>query len=211
MTDAARPWKIEPKGLVVTGPITYTEWTTMVATANGMGQAATWAAGDAMLFGEEKWPEMYAQVADAGTAGSLANKMWVARRWPMARRTFDVHWSHYKECAPLPDDYALDFLKTAEKDGLTKDDLRLMKRAISRKCPQCKRLMVKRTAGDETLFVCTNAECEHQLPYLVEAPPKTYKVEAKAVGGKLVIVLPGELKAKDGTVFTVSYKLKGTV
>ena len=63
-----------------------------------------WAIGDALRFGEDAYPELYAQwVEETGLSeNTLMTYRWVAERIEPLRRRKDVGWSHHREVASLP-------------------------------------------------------------------------------------------------------------
>src|SRR5262245_14925921 len=64
--------------------LSFEEWRTAALTVFAMHESATWALGDAWLYGEQMFGEEYAQaIPDRQYAKqTIANAMWLCRRFP---------------------------------------------------------------------------------------------------------------------------------
>lgn len=132
MTDLAL-WgteHVEPTatGLIITGDLTLDEW---AGIGRRMGTVEThirWAIGDWMLYGEERWPTRYADVAaEVGLSPqSIATSVSVARRVPPEMRRAELTWSHHDEVAALHKHpkAQVDLLRKAVENGLSSRELR---------------------------------------------------------------------------------------
>jgi hypothetical protein len=75
-----------------------------------------WLLGDWLVFGEERWPDRYAQAAalTGRSYGGLRNLAWVARKIPARRRRESLSWSHHRVVAGLDEAEQTRWLDRAE-------------------------------------------------------------------------------------------------
>lgn len=104
----------------------FARWSELVRSLTVMVDACPWWLGDALIFGERKYGQTYAQVAEVtGKAiHTLQNSAWVASRIPPSRRREDLSFSHHAEVAGMEPDIADAYLNLAEEHGWTRNELR---------------------------------------------------------------------------------------
>ena len=103
LLSTASPFRLQPLGLQVVGTPTYEQWEAYGGVLWMLGQAAQWAIGDWIEYGEATYGEKYTQ-AEALTKrspDSLMNLAYVARRFPISRRRENLGWSFHAEVASL--------------------------------------------------------------------------------------------------------------
>jgi len=132
-TDAATEpatFSLGPLGLGVTGTPSYEAWAAYGGVLWTLGQATQWAVGDWIEFGERAYGEKYAQAEALSkrSPDALMTLAWVARRFPVSRRREILSWSHHAEVAGLPPAEADALLDRAEAEGLTRAEVRILRR-----------------------------------------------------------------------------------
>ena len=82
--------------------------------------------GDWLLFGENKYGEMYSQALDATELDyqTLADVKYTASKVEISCRNENLSFSHHKAVAPLPPEEQEYWLDKAESEGLTRRELR---------------------------------------------------------------------------------------
>ncbi len=90
-----------------------------------------WWFGDWCNFGERKYGEKYSQALEAGDYehGTLRDAAWVASHIEMSSRRDNLSWSHHREVASLDQKDQDRWLDRAEKENLTRSELRSLIRA----------------------------------------------------------------------------------
>lgn len=91
-----------------------------------IADSSAWWLGDWVIYGQSNYPDRY-RVAMAETSldyQTLRNYAWVARKFPPARRRERLSFQHHAEVAGLPTDEQDEWLDRAERDRLTRSDLR---------------------------------------------------------------------------------------
>jgi hypothetical protein len=122
---------LTPVGLEVHGAPSYERWDDYGLVLWGLGQAATWAVGDWIEYGEARYGEKYAaaQALTLRAPEALMKLSYVSRRFPISRRRKAVGWSLHADVAALPPDEADALLEAVEREGLTRVELRERLRA----------------------------------------------------------------------------------
>ena len=126
LLSTASPFRLQPLGLQVVGTPTYEQWEAYGGVLWTLGQAAQWAIGDWIEYGEATYGEKYTQ-AEALTKrspDSLMNLAYVARRFPISRRRENLGWSFHAEVASLTPEEADAVLTRAEAEGWSRADVR---------------------------------------------------------------------------------------
>lgn len=125
--------KVEKNGLVIKEGLEPKEWIDGVVKPlrdliDTMHGSALWWWGDALAYGERKYGEMYTQALEQSdyNYGTLRNAKLVSERIELSRRHDNLSWSHHAEVALTIEDKneRTQWLKRAEKEGLSKSDLR---------------------------------------------------------------------------------------
>lgn len=165
-------YTLTPTGLQVEGTLTFDDYAAAWQEATTRGESATWGKADLLLYGEAHVPD-YEQAIAATRAsyGGLRNLASLARAFPPERRVYAVSPSHYRVVAPLvgkDDALAHQLLSAAADKEMSRDDLVAAKRAVTRKCPACRGMMLYRGGR----WVCCNATCEHDEPASYAAPER---------------------------------------
>jgi len=116
----------EKCGLVIQDNLEYGEWQnigTFLKTAN---QAVQWWIGDWLNYGEAKYGEKYTQALEQTDYqySSLAQYKWVSGVFEFSSRLENLSWSHHQEVASLNKPLRDYWLDRAERDELSKNDLR---------------------------------------------------------------------------------------
>lgn len=115
------------RSLILPEKLTVKRWLDVVNAIDGVREGARWWFGDALIQGEARYGETYAQALDAGKydLGTLRNLRSVANRYKPADRIYDLSWSHYNAAMSLPLDVAKDVLKQAVAEGWSVVQVRL--------------------------------------------------------------------------------------
>lgn len=194
-------FNISSKGLEVTRALTFEEWKEIGGVIVTMGNASRWAKGDWLLEGRTKYPEMYAQALDGRqmSAGGVSNAMRLSERFKPGMRTVSVSPDHYAAVMTWNDDDAMAMLQRAYNEGMTRDDVRVEVRRNSRKCPECRQIMMLR--GDH--FICNNPECEHDMPADTPEPEplKLVTTVSASVNGQIVVM---DERLRAGKIYKVT-------
>jgi hypothetical protein len=121
----------EATGLVIDPATSFADWEQIVVTLVQAELAVQWAIGDAFLFGESRFGEVFAQVEGtlerAGLRRSpetLRNWMWVASKIAPARRRRSLSFRHHQLVARLQPDEQTAWLDRAEREGMATGRLR---------------------------------------------------------------------------------------
>jgi hypothetical protein len=129
-------WKRTTVSLELPKGITIHQWLKGVRTLEKTGKGHQWHIGDALLQGEELWPEEWAQAVDPDeeekreqeTGDSHRKYMQVSRQMPIGTRVPDLTWTHHRVVAFLESPEERTFwLQKALREGLSS---RAMERAI---------------------------------------------------------------------------------
>ena len=90
--------------------------------------------GDAVIYFEAVFPDVYPQLFPEHAAKSLANMRWVSSKIEQSRRRETLSWSHHEAVSGLdrPEDQD-EVLETAELNNMTVSETRKMVRAMKGK------------------------------------------------------------------------------
>jgi hypothetical protein len=105
----------------------YEEWRSTLLAVARIGKASQWWIGDALLHGENRFGEQFAQAAsETGySEESLRGFLWVASRIPPSVRRPTLSWSHHQVVAGCGDtEEAKDWLEIAERSTMSVRELR---------------------------------------------------------------------------------------
>lgn len=121
-----KPFEIGPTGLVVNGKPTFKEWYDFGLNLREIKTAVQWAVGDWINYGEEHYPDRYAQAQDETkyAYGTLRNYASIAARVDCHTRVTGLSWSHHAAVAALPADQQTEVLMQAKTERLSRDDLK---------------------------------------------------------------------------------------
>ena len=92
-----------------------------------VSRSVMWWIGDWLRFGDGKWGETSAQAVSmtGRQEQTLLDAQWVASKFvDNSRRREELSWSHHREVASLPPAEADELLDLAEREGLSKRELR---------------------------------------------------------------------------------------
>lgn len=118
---------ITPTGLEVIGKPTFDEWMAFGQVLWGIKSAVQWALADWITYGEQKFGDKYAQAIDETKQSyqTLANYVWVGKRFETSRRRGNLSFSHHEAVAAIPDPVIRDQLLTeAATRKLNRDEIR---------------------------------------------------------------------------------------
>jgi len=124
---------ITPTGLVIRADLTQDDYAALGRILGGLhdGAKSTWDAlrwsiGDWLLFGEGKFGEEAAQIADAvgRSVHTMQNYTWVCSRVAPSRRRPELSWSHHEAVAGLEPRAQRRWLDKAVAETLGSDALR---------------------------------------------------------------------------------------
>jgi hypothetical protein len=83
----------------------------------GANDALPWWIGDALLFGENKWGEMYTQAIQEKYQreyDTLRNYVYVARAYQFGDRSPNLSWTHHLRMAVLPEEQRAELMAEAQ-------------------------------------------------------------------------------------------------
>ena len=118
LTDSV---SISETGLSVVKELSFDQWSTLMGTLSRMDTAFQFAIGDALLYGESRYGERYAQAVDVTGQSyqSLANYVWVSKAVDKDRRVAGLSWTHHRIVAKLDPDKQTELLKRAKAEDWT--------------------------------------------------------------------------------------------
>lgn len=113
-------------GLTIPDDLPFDSWLGLGKTLQLMDTAVQWWIGDWLIFGEQKYGEMYTQAINETDAAysTLRNYKWVAKSIEMSRRRDKAPFSVHAEIASLPEEKQDSALEQAEKDEWTVKEAR---------------------------------------------------------------------------------------
>lgn len=110
--------------------MSYDDWAEHADRIALYAKASLWWIGDWLLYGERRFGEDRAAAAlDLGQHAGLEystvrSARWLAAQIPSARRRANLSWSHHREVGSLAPAEQDRWLLLAERDGLSRDELR---------------------------------------------------------------------------------------
>jgi hypothetical protein len=135
-------------GAMINENITLEDFCTGLSNCQALANAATWALGDLLVYGENRneWGETYTQALDLTqkSYSTLTNAVYVSNAYPPEERVDGLSWSHHREIASVknPDERRA-LLTQAANEGWSREQLRDAAkgaRAPAKKvttCPKC--------------------------------------------------------------------------
>lgn len=188
---------------------TFADYCDTILQASDREDEDKWVQADAFVDVERRWGEDAAlnlPKPQKMTEDGWANRISITRKFPAnRRRAYGVSYvSFYEVVRTLPDALIDKLLTLARVNEWTRAELLDAKRAVSRPCPKCGKVMVKAT---DTEWVCLS--CEHRMEITADAPKP---VKARGVlhkqGNNTVIEIADYLPEgyEDGIEVQVTYK-----
>lgn len=127
MTDLIKQPDVFTKvGLNVKAGLDFDAWLAIGEALKYCDGNLMWWWGDWLNYGEREYGEKYSQALDVSgyNYSTLNNARWVSKKVQFTRRRVSLSWSHHLEVAQFePEEQDL-WLDAAEKEGLTRSDLR---------------------------------------------------------------------------------------
>ena len=99
--DEPRAWEYRPTGLVICPGLTFDEFDEFWPGVKQIHRSASLYLGDALVYAEDNYPELWSQLVDAHAVDVYKSAMWVCRNVPMARRHESLTYSHYRLVAKM--------------------------------------------------------------------------------------------------------------
>jgi hypothetical protein len=114
------------QGLGLRAGMSFDAWVRAGHRIDRVANAATWARGDWLVFGERAYGPRYKEAMRALPLDyqTLRNYAWVARRFAPGRRHPDLSFQHHAELASLPEAEQDLWLGRAARLGWSRNDLR---------------------------------------------------------------------------------------
>jgi hypothetical protein len=110
------------------------EWLEVGRTLGRVGRYSRWWVGDWLLYGDQKWGEMYKEAGKVTgyNYGTLRNIVSIAQKFQLSRRRDNLSWGHHADIASLPPAEQEYWLDRATELGLSREDLRIELRTAQR-------------------------------------------------------------------------------
>jgi hypothetical protein len=98
-----------------------------------MASTSAWCLGDWIVYGQERFRDRYRYAAQKAGLDyqTLRNYAWVSRKVPQARRCHQLSFQHHAEVAPLDAAEQICWLRKAEANNWSRNDLRNRIRAAA--------------------------------------------------------------------------------
>ena len=118
--------KITSVGLIVDRPLDFPDWADIGPSIGKGHRAYSWAAGDWIKMGMEKYPDMYTQAMDVTglSLGRLRNLKSLCDRVPHHIRNPNLTISHHECVAQFPENFQKQLLDLAERFNIDRDTFR---------------------------------------------------------------------------------------
>ena len=116
MTDEPRIAEWRPTCLVLVPGLSFEEWQSTWNSLDQTERSINWLIGDCLLYGEDNWPEEWAQVVEGRYSEKRRGALWVSRRIPPAERRENLSWSAHRETAALEPAERRELLNMAERE-----------------------------------------------------------------------------------------------
>ena len=141
MTDVQTVgFQLTPVGIEVSGVPTFSQWSGHIEDLLYLMESLPWAVGDMLVYGEEHWPEEFAQAIDTFSHRygyqTLSNLMSVSRSVPPSVRREALAWSYHQAVQSLPTPQQEQALVKAEEEHMDRHKLRNLVRAMKGKPEQ---------------------------------------------------------------------------
>lgn len=148
--------EVKSTGLQVKKDLSFDEWQGWMEqviqkyheTRAYVDRTCMWMIGDLYNWGEDRFGEDAAQVADQYSAETIRVAKWVARNIPEEERSHQLSFGHHQVVAKLPAEARTEALVEAEQEGWSVNDL--------------KKHLKPNTSVKEPQGICP--ACEHQAP-----------------------------------------------
>lgn len=107
--------------------LAYRDWVSEGRRIGQLWRASPWWIGDWLLFGTNRWGEMYAQAAKITgyDRKSLRNMRYVSSRFALSLRKDNLTWSHHALLTSLQPEEQRRWLERAISERLSVEDLRI--------------------------------------------------------------------------------------
>lgn len=188
---------------------TFADYCDTILQASDREDEDKWVQADAFIDVERRWGEGAAlnlPKPQKMSEDGWANRISITRKFPAARRRdYGISYvSFYEVVRTLPDALIDKLLNLARVNEWTRTELQDAKKAVSRPCPKCGRVMVK---VGETEWVCLS--CEHRMQITEDAPkPVKTRGVLRKVGDACCIDIADYLPKgyEDGIEVQITYK-----
>lgn len=171
------PFSLTRTGMMVAPGVdpTFQEWEAATQWTARVVEASPWWRAALLVYGEQRFGEMYAQAVEAtGLAvGTLMNEVYVFNRVDASRRRENVPFAMHQEVAPLEPAEQEYWLQKVEEDGLTREQLRAQLRSA-----KAQALLGEGKAVQLWLVVaCSNAQDQADLYNRMVAEGRAVKMK----------------------------------
>lgn len=118
-------------GLRIPPELSYDGWEQAGRRIADVVDSSAWCLGDWLLYGQARYAGRYRDAVEAVGLDyqTIRNYVWVARRFPLARRRPALSFQHHAEVAALPEADQDRWLDAAERHGWSRNELRRRVRA----------------------------------------------------------------------------------
>ncbi|MDP9476332.1 MAG: LmbU family transcriptional regulator [Actinomycetota bacterium] len=118
MSGLALPGVITERSLELPPNLTFEEWAACGKTLKGIDAAVKWWVGDWLVYGEDNFPDKWAQAVEATDyeEPTLRKAAWVASRFPRGKRRDALSYRHHETVAALPEEERDRWLDQAEPE-----------------------------------------------------------------------------------------------
>ena len=126
------PGRLNPLGWLGDPELPYREWIVEGRRIGLILRGSPWWIGDWLLYGTQRWGEMYSQAARVTgyDRKSLRNMRYVSSRFELSLRRDDLTWSHHALLASFEPEEQQRWLEQAATQRLSVEDLRVELRAL---------------------------------------------------------------------------------
>ncbi|MBL1082667.1 LmbU family transcriptional regulator [Streptomyces actinomycinicus] len=114
-------------GLKIPATLPYDRWEKAGLHIFQIADSSAWCLGDWLVYGQERYADRYQTGVQAAGLDyqTLRNYAWVARHFEFWRRREALSFGHHAEVASLPPAEADSWLDRAERQGWSRNELRL--------------------------------------------------------------------------------------
>ena len=120
------PVSLHKAGLIIPGQLSLGVWEKIGRESTSISESSTWWLADWVLYGETAYTGRYREVIEKTGLGyqTLRNYAWVARRFRIPRRRPGLSFAHHAEVAPLEPAEQDYWLRWAEQQKWSRNQLR---------------------------------------------------------------------------------------
>lgn len=113
------PVKYLERGLELQGDVTFEEWQAIIVSLFQMEKSRQWWIGDAVIYGEGAYSEMFSQALDDTLIPYRTIQAYarVSSRVSMATRVAELSWSHHRVVSSFIDEDQSYWLRRAREEG----------------------------------------------------------------------------------------------